>query len=219
MVDITEVSDILMKNGISGRSFVKGTTEYVNAAKFAKLFKPMSNWKDTAGVFRKFWVQMKQWKLPDQQNEDKQTKKHRVKSDSDSVDTQTDYTPKLKNIANEMEIDDAPSRGDCKIPYSACKPCIRTKEFLVKYQNIISENDDESGPIWSKMIDAIFDDEYTSIHLLDDFHHLVHAHCIDDDANEFDANKNEIIKKNDEITSTSTRSKFDYTSPNFRVCA
>ena len=41
----------------------------------------------------------------------------------------------------------------------------------------------------------------------------------DDDANELDANKNEIIKKNDEITSTSTRSKFDYTSPNFRVCA
>ena len=41
----------------------------------------------------------------------------------------------------------------------------------------------------------------------------------DDDANELDANKNEIIKKNNEITSTSTRSKFDYTSPNLRVCA
>ena len=199
-MNIDEISDILLKNGICGRSFVKGTTEYVNAAKFAKLFKTLSNWKDTASVYRKFWVQMKQWELPDVRNEYKENKKHKVRSDSDSVDPQIHQTVKLMNVANEMEIDDAPSRGDCKVPYSACKPCIRTKNFLVEYQSIISQNDDEPGPIWSKMIEAIFDDENTSIHLLDDFHHLVYAHCIDDNASEFESCLEFMVNSGPEIS-------------------
>ena len=42
-VDIDEVTGILMENDISGRVFVKGTNQYLNAVKFSRLFKTVSD--------------------------------------------------------------------------------------------------------------------------------------------------------------------------------
>ena len=60
-MNIDEVCDVLMQNNICGRTFVRGTDEYINAAKFCNLFKSVSNWKKNKKCFRKMWVQISKW--------------------------------------------------------------------------------------------------------------------------------------------------------------
>ena len=60
-VDIDEVCDVLMHNDVCGRTFVRGTAEYINAAKFCTLFKSVSNWRKNRSVFRKMWVRINKW--------------------------------------------------------------------------------------------------------------------------------------------------------------
>ena len=60
-VDIDEVYDVLMQNNICGRTFVRGTDEHINAAKFCNLFKSVSNWRKNKSVFRKVWVRINKW--------------------------------------------------------------------------------------------------------------------------------------------------------------
>lgn len=60
-VDIEAISDILQENQVNGNVFVKGTTEYMNGAKFSELFKPLNNWEDSKGVFSTFWREMNRW--------------------------------------------------------------------------------------------------------------------------------------------------------------
>ena len=60
-LDIDEVYDVFMQNNICGRTFVRGTDEHINAAKFCKLFKSVSNWKQNKSVFRKMWVRFNKW--------------------------------------------------------------------------------------------------------------------------------------------------------------
>ena len=52
-VNIDEVTDILVKNDVSGRVFVKGTDEFLHSGKFSRLFKSMSSWKDNKWQFAK----------------------------------------------------------------------------------------------------------------------------------------------------------------------
>ena len=60
-INLDEVRDILVQSEVCGRTFVRGTDEYINAAKFCNLFKSVANWKKNRSVFRKMWVRINKW--------------------------------------------------------------------------------------------------------------------------------------------------------------
>ena len=61
-VEIDEVHDILLRNAISGRVFVKGNEHFLNSSKFSRSFKSMKSWKANKGVFTKIWKHFNRWK-------------------------------------------------------------------------------------------------------------------------------------------------------------
>lgn len=88
-VDIEAVSNILQENEVNGNVFAKGTPEYLNSAKFSRLFKPLSNWKDTKGVYSKFWKQMSRWEVM------KTTTSSKAQSESEVESTATLLSKKM----------------------------------------------------------------------------------------------------------------------------
>ena len=88
-VDIEAVSNILQENEVNGNVFAKGTSEYMNGAKFSRLFKPLSNWKDTKGVYSKFWKQMSRWEVM------KTTTSSKAQSESEVESTATLLSKKM----------------------------------------------------------------------------------------------------------------------------
>ena len=171
-VDMDEVTRILVDNDISGRVFAKGTSEYMNAAKFSRLFKPMSSWKDNKSVFSRFWRKINKWRLVEVQ--------------------QTQKTEEQKYQDHQM--------GDeCKYQISECPQCQKIKSVLIKYQSkhiTALKQEKQKPPPHSVSISQsatgltslydnnpllgteTLDDEYTVVSLLDDFYHLIHDHGV-----------------------------------------
>ena len=186
-VDIDEVTAILVENAISGRVFVKGTSEYINAGKFSRLFKSLSSWKDNKSVFSRFWKKMYKWELVEGIRSQKTRNVNQSKVNQNEVEEQSEDH----------------NRDECKYQISECPQCQNIKSMLIKYQskNITAPKQKKQESQHHSMsisqsstglasfgdddplaVTVIFNDEYTAVNLMDDYHHLIHDHGVGHDA-------------------------------------
>ena len=195
-VDVEAVANILKENEVNGRVFAKGTNEYMNGAKFSRIFKPLDNWKDTKGVFSKLWREINRWELKDED----QGNNANVNNHSNSPKEEEKSV-----IPTETEDDQKQSvSSECKLSFTDCTHCQRTKRILIEYQKISSEmSKDGTGTESAKsqqITDKLFDDNYSAIDLLDDFQHIVREHNINDDPSRFDSCFEFMVKSSPEIS-------------------
>ena len=211
-VDIVAVTDILRENGVSGLVFVKGTEEYMNSAKFSRMFKPLANWKETKGVFSRFWKEMNRWRPVEKESEsdakpvphdDEQMLSEILRHDDDmklrsnseeKIESKMKMMSK-KNIGTQQEYDEKATvvydanPTECKQPISKCAQCQKVKDVLIKYQNAVSRTADNSdlSANSQQIIDNLFEDDMTATQLLDHFQHIIREHHINDDHSRFDS--------------------------------
>ena len=195
-VNIDEVTDILVRNDVSGRVFAKGTEEFMNAGKFSRLFKSMSSWKDNKSVISRFWKKMNKWEIVEVP-ENQKTSSNKTKNTKDEGQKQ--------QVGDINIVQDHEKGDECKYDISECPQCQNIKSVLIKYQKTmastlatirtqtmghvatISQSEtalssmDEHDPVDLNM----FDDDYSATNLLDDFHHLIHDHCVGNDPSRF----------------------------------
>ena len=196
-VDISNVSLILKENKVSGLVFVNGTKEYMNGVQFSRLFKPLSNWKETKSVFSRFWKEMNEWEPMKTDNVDKGKK---AEHDDDEMRNLLNSSNSVQGgvvsigMGAQEEDQKYTVSGDareteCKLSFSECTQCQRIKNVLVRYQRAVSQlsEPDEIDQNCKEVIDELFDDNYTATDLLDDFQHIVRGHHINDDHSRFDS--------------------------------
>ena len=128
-VNIDEVTDILVRNDVSGRVFVKGTEEFLNAGKVSRLFKSMDSWKDNKSVFSRFWKNLNKWEVVEVPQDQKPlTNKSKMSKDDDQ-----------KQHVEDTEIIQEHANGDeCKYDISECPQCQNIKSALIKYQSTMT---------------------------------------------------------------------------------
>ena len=99
-----------------------------------------------------------------------------------------------------IQISAESAMADCKYAFADCPQCQRIKAMLLKYQKTTIGNTDSkpsSSIIQSETSPALLDDnglsvgsmfehEYSAVAVLDDFHHLIQAHAIEQDPGRFD---------------------------------
>ena len=196
-VDISSVSLILKENKVSGLVFMNGTKEYMNGVQFSRLFKPLSNWKETKSVFSSFWKEMNKWEPMMTINVDKSKK---AEHDGDEMRNLLNSSNSVQGgvvsigMGAQEEEQKYTVSGDareteCKLSFSECTQCQRIKNVLVRYQRAVSQlsEPDEIDQNCKEVIDELFDDNYTATDLLDDFQHIVREHHINDDHSRFDS--------------------------------
>lgn len=71
---------------------------------------------------------------------------------------------------------------ECTLKLTNCPCAQRIKTVLLQYQRIITSLD-----VTEVSLDTIFNDDLTPATLLDDFHHLIRSHSIDDDALQYES--------------------------------
>ena len=196
-VNIDEFTDVLVKKAVSGRVFAKGTDEFMHSGKFSRLFKSMSSWKDNKSVFSRFWKKMNKWEVVEVTESQKPFSNKSKKTKSDDQKQHVEDTESVQEHANGDE---------CKYDISECPQCQNIKSVLIKYQSTMTSSAIEikSQPVshvaaisqsetaLSSMYEHdplansnIFDDDYSVSNLLDDFHHLIHDHCVGNDPSQF----------------------------------
>ena len=193
IVDIGAVSHILRENGVSGLVFVKGTKDYMNGAKFSRLFISLDNWKENKGVFSRFWREMNKWEPMVTDNMDKDAI---TKHDDQINTTLSGGTRRADHIIISVEAEEE-QKGtsspdatgtECKLSFSECTSCQRIKSVLARYQSAVSQlsHTDQMRTNSQKIIDDLFDENYSATDLLDDFQHIIREHHVDDEQSQFD---------------------------------
>ena len=210
VIDMEAVSDILHKHQVSGNVFAKGTTEYMNGAKFSRLFKPVSNWKETKGVYSKFWKQINRWDHMQNASNSKTKRDCHMTGDERMLAEVLRSDQSAESNPQSLEMTERKTSSfrntdemECNVAFTECGACQRVKSTLIKYQNMISRSahDDELETNSQNVTGDLFgDDKYSAIDLLDDFHHILGEHHINDHPAYFDSCFEFIVHSKPEIS-------------------
>ena len=90
--------------------------------------------------------------------------------------------------------DDLP-KTECAHSFAKCLSCQKVKAVLLKYQNISESKDESHLSVSIKMkvtnsdgdaLGDVFTENYSVVDLLNDYHHIIHQHAVDEDPIQFD---------------------------------
>eukprot|EP01084_Bolivina_argentea_P265874 450805_1 len=72
-IDVNEVTKIARDQNLSGKMFIKNSSKFKNAIKFAALFKTKNNWKKTKKQMQKIYATINKWTSNDKKKKTKLT--------------------------------------------------------------------------------------------------------------------------------------------------
>ena len=89
-------------------------------------------------------------------------------------------------IEPQKEEEETMPKAECLYSFVNCSSCQSVKDILLKYQN--SKVDIDRHIVSSlNELDFIFNDQYSGVDLLNDFHHVIHQHSVGDDVEQFES--------------------------------